>query len=75
MKKVWNIDRNNLILRMIVTYLGTRGTTSVLVNVTDQYAGLGLVVVMSALFLCCILYYFHTMAATAGALKYVEVLA
>ena len=50
MKKVWNIDRNNLILRMIVTYLGTRGTTSVLVNVTDQYAGLGLVVVMSALF-------------------------
>ena len=30
MKKVWNIDRNNLILRMIVTYLGTRGTTSVL---------------------------------------------
>ena len=54
MKKVWNIDRNNLILRMIVTYLGTRGTTSVLVNVTDQYAGLGLVIVMSALFFCAV---------------------
>lgn len=50
MKKAWNIDRNNLILRIIVTYLGTRGTASVLINVTDQYAGLGLIVVMSALF-------------------------
>lgn len=50
MKKVWNIDRNNLILRIIVTYLGTRGTASVLINVTDKYAGLGLIVVMSALF-------------------------
>lgn len=39
MKKAWNIDRNNLILRIIVTYLGTRGTASVLINVTDQYAG------------------------------------
>ena len=50
MKKAWNIDRNNLILRIIVTYLGTRGTASVLINVTDKYAGLGLIVVMSALF-------------------------
>ena len=50
MKKAWNIDQNNLILRIIVTYLGTRGTASVLINVTDKYAGLGLIVVMSALF-------------------------
>lgn len=50
MKKAWNIDRNNLILHIIVTYLGTRGTASVLINVTDKYAGLGLIVVMSALF-------------------------
>ena len=50
MKKAWNIDRNNLILRIIVTYLGTRGTASVLINVIDKYAGLGLIVVMSALF-------------------------
>lgn len=75
MKKVWNIDRNNLILRMIVTYLGTRGTTSVLVNVTDQYAGLGLVVVMAALFSVLYTLLFSYYAATAGALKYVEVLA
>lgn len=74
MKKAWNIDRNNLILRIIVTYLGTRGTASVLINVTDKYAGLGLIVVMSALFLCCILYCFHIMASIAGLLKYAEVL-
>lgn len=50
MKKAWNIDWNNLILRIIVTYLGTRGTASVLTNITDKYAGLGLIVVMSAIF-------------------------
>ena len=56
MKKAWNIDWNNLILRIIVTYLGTRGTASVLTNITDKYAGLGLIVVMSAIF--CAVYYF-----------------
>lgn len=50
MKKVQDAERDNLILCTFVTYLGTRGTASVLVNVTDKYAGLGLVVVMSALF-------------------------
>ena len=50
MKKGRIIDTNKLILRILITFLGTAGVSSVFVSVTENYAGLGLVMMVSALF-------------------------
>ena len=50
MKKGRIIDTNKLILRILITFLGTAGVSSVFVTVTENYAGLGLVMMVSALF-------------------------
>ena len=47
MKKGRIIDTNKLILRILITFLGTAGVSSVFVSVTENYAGLGLVMMVS----------------------------
>ena len=39
MKKGRIIDTNKLILRILITFLGTAGVSSVFVSVTENYAG------------------------------------
>lgn len=50
MKKGQIIDTNKLILRMLITFLGAAGVSSVFVSVTGNYAGLIFVILVSALF-------------------------